>query len=156
MSYHDLTYKLGCNPGSVFIASRYHNASIIVPDVRTQLATSAAEWRGIERLCLAHRRYIPQLKLSIKEDASYVARLAYTLYSRRIVMQWKGFAVAESIADISTSGWQLSKAAIPNTSRRLGFVFAGKVPNGRRWVVSSTNTMSSNEVYSLPKNVLVY
>ncbi|KAK1971981.1 beta-ketoacyl synthase domain-containing protein [Colletotrichum sublineola] len=92
---------------------------------------SSNERKGVSRLMETHLGHITGLKDMTETDAdNYV----YTLGCRRSNMEWKGFAVAKSVADLASKLQSNDETSFFRSGReskpKLGFVFCGQ---GAQW-----------------------
>ncbi|KAK1985893.1 beta-ketoacyl synthase domain-containing protein [Colletotrichum cereale] len=92
---------------------------------------SSNERKGVSRLMETHRGHIAGLADMAETDAD---NYAYTLGCRRSTMEWKGFVVARSMADLTsklqTSGETSFLRSGRESKPKLGFVFCGQ---GAQW-----------------------
>ncbi|GKT50772.1 reducing polyketide synthase PKS1 [Colletotrichum spaethianum] len=92
---------------------------------------SSNERKGVSRLMDAHLGHITGLADMTETDAD---NYAYTLGFRRSTMEWKGFAVAKSVADLISKLQQKDEMSFLRSSRdskpNIGFVFCGQ---GAQW-----------------------
>ncbi|KXH67847.1 beta-ketoacyl synthase domain-containing protein, partial [Colletotrichum salicis] len=92
---------------------------------------SSNEHRGVSRLMDTHLDHAEKLADATQRDAD---NYAYTLGCRRSVMEWKGFAVANSFADLIAKLTARDESGFTRSGRestlKLGFVFCGQ---GAQW-----------------------
>ncbi|KZL83622.1 beta-ketoacyl synthase domain-containing protein [Colletotrichum incanum] len=92
---------------------------------------SSNERNGVSRLMEAHLGHVTGLTDMTDTDAE---NYAYTLGCRRSTMDWKGFAVAKSVADLIMKLQSRDETSFLRSSReskpKLGFVFCGQ---GAQW-----------------------
>ncbi|OLN85715.1 Lovastatin diketide synthase LovF 13 [Colletotrichum chlorophyti] len=94
-------------------------------------AFSSNERKGVSRLMNTHLEHITGLEEFNQTDAD---NYAYTLACRRSVMEWKGFVVANSKADLAAKLNAKDEASFARSSReskpKIAFVFCGQ---GAQW-----------------------
>jgi acyl transferase domain-containing protein len=93
---------------------------------------SAADEAGVQRLAATYERYLQRMpQLDPAAESRYLSNLAYTLSSRRSILPWKGFAVAQSLSELKTQ-WTstLSKPVRSGTPPAISYVFTGQ---GAQW-----------------------
>ncbi|KAL2883985.1 hypothetical protein SGCOL_000623 [Colletotrichum sp. CLE4] len=92
---------------------------------------SSNERKGVSRLMDTHLDHAEKLADTTQRGAD---NYAYTLGCRRSVMEWKGFAVANSYADLSAKLTTRDESGFTRSGReptlKLGFVFCGQ---GAQW-----------------------
>jgi acyl transferase domain-containing protein len=107
------------------------NGDVEYMEAKQLFVFSMREQAGIQRLAKLYASELAKPGLA-KEDPYYLSNLAYTLAARRSQHDFRTFAVASSLAELST---QLSKP-LPRTKRssrrdkNLIFVFTGQ---GAQW-----------------------
>ncbi|KLJ07412.1 hypothetical protein EMPG_17105 [Blastomyces silverae] len=92
------------------------------------LVWSSSDKEGISRIALSYSQYFHQLSLE-QEKQSYLDNVAYTLGTRRSLLPWKSFVVADSLRNISLET-SISKPRLSTPKPYLGFVFSGQ---GAQW-----------------------
>ncbi|GKT69670.1 polyketide synthase [Colletotrichum tofieldiae] len=89
------------------------------------------ERKGVSRLMDTHLGHVTGLTDMTEADAE---NYAYTLGCRRSIMEWKGFAVAKSVAELIAKLQSRDEMSFFRSSReskpKLGFVFCGQ---GAQW-----------------------
>ncbi|EFQ26763.1 beta-ketoacyl synthase domain-containing protein [Colletotrichum graminicola] len=92
---------------------------------------SSNERKGVSRLMETHLGHITGLTDMTEIDAD---NYAYTLGCRRSIMEWKSFAVARSVADLTSKLQSSDETSFLRSGReskpKLGFVFCGQ---GAQW-----------------------
>ena len=115
-------------------ASAATNQSSLLP--ARLFAISAQDKQGLTRAKDKLKLFLKERAtsgVSIEEQSTYMASLAFTLGERRTHLQWKTFAVASSLDEL---GEELSSAdetrpvQLSSQKPRLGFVFTGQ---GAQW-----------------------
>ncbi|MCJ1389859.1 hypothetical protein MMC18_002716 [Xylographa bjoerkii] len=92
------------------------------------LIWSTADEGGLARLAESYDAHVSQLasSLSTTEASAYLSNLAYTLAVRRSSLNWKSFAIAQSISDLHDLKRNLSKPVRSKVDPKLGYVFTGQ------------------------------
>ncbi|KAK2037085.1 beta-ketoacyl synthase domain-containing protein [Colletotrichum somersetense] len=113
-----------CQPGAVYEGhGQFSTPKLFV--------FSSNERKGVSRLMETHLGHITGLTGMTETDAD---NYAYTLGCRRSTMEWKGFAVAKSVADLVSKLQSIDETSFLRSGResnpRLGFVFCGQ---GAQW-----------------------
>ncbi|KAL2387362.1 hypothetical protein RJZ90_000101 [Blastomyces dermatitidis] len=88
------------------------------------LVWSSSDKEGIFRIALSYSQYLHQLSLE-QGKKSYLDNVAYTLGTRRSLVPWKSFVVADSLRNISLET-SMSKPRLSTPKSYLGFVFSGQ------------------------------
>ncbi|EGE80629.2 polyketide synthase [Blastomyces dermatitidis ATCC 18188] len=88
------------------------------------LVWSSSDKEGISRIALSYSQYLHQLSLE-QGKKSYLDNVAYTLGTRRSLVPWKSFVVADSLRNISLET-SMSKPRLSTPKSYLGFVFSGQ------------------------------
>ncbi|KAK1731468.1 beta-ketoacyl synthase domain-containing protein [Colletotrichum acutatum] len=92
---------------------------------------SSNERKGVSRLMETHLDHVEKLADADQRGAD---NYAYTLGCRRSVMEWKGFAVVSSFADLIAKLMARDESSFLRSNRdsklKLGFVFCGQ---GAQW-----------------------
>ena len=95
------------------------------------LIFSAADEDGIKRMTNKYVDYWSRLHLGgINLEYTYLANLAFTLASRRSILAWRSFSVAQSFSDLSEIETSNAKPIRPTRLPRLSFIFTGQ---GSQW-----------------------
>lgn len=128
------------NHSSLDAAAASHGQSAAIEDAQgndsppaVQLfCYSSHEKSGVMRVMNSHLEFLDARKDGCSE--SYLRDYAYTLNIRRSNLEWKGFAVANSLSELASKVQGMDKAAAVRSSRekqpRLGFIFCGQ---GAQW-----------------------
>ena len=90
---------------------------------------SSSDEAGLKRQAASYHRHLS----TVIDDASetYLADLAYTLASRRSILPWKSFLVADSVQDLEHKLLEGNLRAVRSTrAPAIGFVFTGQ---GAQW-----------------------
>ncbi|KAM0256727.1 hypothetical protein ACHAQJ_004795 [Trichoderma viride] len=106
---------------------------------------SANDKPGVSRVLDSH---ISFLESSEKDTGYFLRNYSYTLGCRRSNLEWKGFIVAESVAELLKKIRVFDTACVTRSSLKkqpkLGFVFCGQ---GAQWAQMGKDLLSFN-VYS--------
>ena len=80
----------------------------------------------------AYAENLAQRKNEIVDEEAFLDNLAYTLCSRRSLLQWRSFLVANSLSDLVDKIIATRQKAVraPTRPPRLAFVFTGQ---GAQW-----------------------
>lgn len=106
---------------------------------------SANDSPGVSRVMKFHIQFLESIQ---KDPGDFLRNYSYTLDCRRSNLEWKGFIVANSAADLLgkiqafNTSW-LSRSSLKKQPK-LGFIFCGQ---GAQWAQMGTDLMSFN-VYS--------
>ena len=104
------------------------------PDLRAftpkLLVLSANDEGGLKRLATQYARFFADMMMPAPSFDSYLGSLAYTLDSRRSLLPWKSYLIAESITDLLQIGSKLSPGQRSVFTPALGFIFTGQ---GAQW-----------------------
>lgn len=114
-------------------------SSVDLGPVNRVFVLSSRDQAGIQRLFDVHKSDLEQLKLA-KDDEHYLNDLAYTLSERRTHHDYRAFAVASSLSELTTelaaTAPKRSRASRTNTD--LLFVFTGQ---GAQWAAMGVQLM---------------
>jgi acyl transferase domain-containing protein len=88
-------------------------------------------WSGSDKNSLSrlHKQYEEHLSSPLDRndhESSYLKDLCYTLNSRRSLLEWRSFAVVETMEDLRSVVKKVSDPMQANRKRKLGFIFTGQ------------------------------
>lgn len=90
------------------------------------LTFSAKDRMAIKRLSIAYRDHFRRLAISTVKFQSYFKDLVFTLNSRRTMLPYRGYLVADSLADLQDVESIISTASTALPNPKLGMVFTGQ------------------------------
>lgn len=88
------------------------------------LIWSAADEDGIARFSTIYNQHVE--KKHTLDNAAYLENLAYTLAARRTAFLWRAYLVTDSLDDLRSANFALSKAVRSSDKQGLVFVFSGQ------------------------------
>lgn len=94
------------------------------------LILSAKDKEGLKRLATRYSQFFRGISTPGFSFDSYLESLAYTLNSRRSLLPWRSFFLAQSMDDLHQINLNLSPAQRFVSKPTLGFVFTGQ---GAQW-----------------------
>lgn len=103
------------------------------------LVLSANDRNGLERLAAQYTQYFATVALTSSSFDTYLENIAYTLNSRRSMLPWKSYFLAESMNDLLHLGSRLSPVRRSVSQPTVGFVFTGQ---GAQWAVMGCELMA--------------
>jgi acyl transferase domain-containing protein/NADPH:quinone reductase-like Zn-dependent oxidoreductase len=112
-------------------------------DKKTVFVFSAKDKTGIERLASQYATHFAARGLQ-KREANFLSHLAYTLSSRRTHHDFRSFAVASSLHELTAqlaSGLPKIKRSSPRDNSNLVFVFTGQ---GAQWAAMGSQLFSNS------------
>ncbi|PYH98982.1 hypothetical protein BO71DRAFT_455222 [Aspergillus ellipticus CBS 707.79] len=90
---------------------------------------STVDRDGIGRVRDLYKGHLERVKENHSDNA-YIESLSYTLSERRSHFKWRSFAIANTLAELSSTIQHLTENKMDSKSRKLGFVFTGQ---GVQW-----------------------
>jgi acyl transferase domain-containing protein len=90
------------------------------------LIWSAADEGGLTRMIAAYHEYFLKMSFKNLDEGDYLEALSYTLGLRRSSFQWKTYAVAQSVSDLSNLTQLVSVPVRSNKKTGIGFIFTGQ------------------------------
>lgn len=93
------------------------------------LVLSASDKGGLERQAAKYTHFFSSLSTCTSIN-SYLESLSYTLNSRRSLLPWKSYLLAESKTDLDQLGLRMSPGHRSVSKPALGFIFTGQ---GAQW-----------------------
>lgn len=94
------------------------------------LVLSAKDEAGLKRLAAQYKQFFRGISMQCSSFDSYLESLAYTLNSRRSLLPWRSFFLAESMDNLHQLDLNLSSAQKSVLKPSLGFIFTGQ---GAQW-----------------------
>lgn len=94
------------------------------------LVLSAKDEAGLKRLAAQYKQFFRGISTQGFSFDSYLESLAYTLNSRRSLLPWRSFFLAESMDNLHQLDLNLSSAQRFILKPSLGFIFTGQ---GAQW-----------------------
>ncbi|CAI6237085.1 unnamed protein product [Periconia digitata] len=91
---------------------------------------SAADEQGVDRLSSAYQSYLATVPRSSSIDYVLLDALARTLFERRTLLDWRSFAVAQSVPDLAHKLQSRPTYTKVTRNPKLGLVFTGQ---GAQW-----------------------
>ncbi|KAI0379259.1 hypothetical protein F5Y04DRAFT_290474 [Hypomontagnella monticulosa] len=118
-----------------------------MPNLERVFVWSADDENGIRRIKNAWSNHLSSLNLSNKSSAKaekYIARLAYTLYSRRSHLSWRAFSVASDVESLSSLMDRISSPIRASLEPKLVYVFTGQ---GSQWFAMGRELIERFELF---------
>ena len=92
------------------------------------LVWSSSDRNGVARVAESLSTIPKDILGSLDESETnvYLQNIVYTLSDRRSLLNWRSFAVVESLNDLEALSAKMSKAIRCKSSPKLGYVFTGQ------------------------------